>query len=106
MSKLLPEKQCENLQRCHSTYANDPSIKTLVEEIRKLHAKIPGYCPTVLEVATGINNEEYEYTNGNEVWRLREKDFADRGITFDEDADLDDVPWEDPLDTYKRLTGK
>jgi hypothetical protein len=100
------ETKCDDLMSLHSTFANDPAIEGLRDSIRELHSKVPSYYPPVLEVATGINSEQYDYTNGNEVWRLREKDFADRGITFEEDGDPDDVPWEDPLDVYKRLTGK
>jgi hypothetical protein len=100
------ESKCDDLMRLHSTFANDPAIESLRDSLREVRSKVPSYYPPVLEVATGIISDDYEYTNGNEVWRLREKDFAERGIPVEEDCDIDDVEWEDPLDVYKRLTGK
>lgn len=98
------EAKCDNLMSLHSTFANDPTVEELRDGIRELHSKIPQYYPPVMEVVSGIDSMNYEYTNGNEVWRLREEDFKERGIPVEEDCDIDDVPWEDPLDVYKRLT--
>ena len=100
------EKQCRSFESCHSTWSNDPEVEKIREQIAKLACKVPSYHPTPLAIASGITEEQYEYYNGNTIWDLRQQDLATQGITFDEDEDdIDDIPWEDPLDTYKRLTG-
>jgi hypothetical protein len=100
------ERECRSFQECHNTWSNDPEVEKLRENISKLSRKVPSYHPTPLNTAAGITEEQYEYYNGNTIWDLRQADLATQGITFDEDQDdIDDIPWEDPLDTYKRLTG-
>jgi hypothetical protein len=100
------EEQCRTFQACHSTWSNDPAVNELKEKVMKLSWEVPGYNPTPLALTAGITEEQYEYYNGNDIWRLRGKDLGSRGIAFDEDSCIDDIPWEDPLDTYKRLMSK
>jgi len=98
------EDQCHSLRSCHSTFEGDPAVKKLEEQIRNLMFTVPNYEPNAMEVAAGLKGEDYEYYNGNDIWRLRRKDLEARGTKFANEDDWEmDVPWEDPLDVYKRL---
>jgi hypothetical protein len=98
------EEQCRSFQSCHSTFEGDPEIKKLAERMMELRHTIVYYEPNVMEVAAGLKGEDYEYYDGNDIWRLRAEDLRARGVKIDEDDDWEmDVEWEDPLDVYKRL---
>jgi hypothetical protein len=98
------EEQCRSFRSCHSTFEGDPEIAKLAKDIMELQMKIPRYEPNVMEVVAGIKGGDYDYYNGNDIFRLRRKDLEARGTKFKNEDEWElDVPWEDPLDVYKRL---
>ncbi len=97
------EEQCRGYQKCHSTFEGDPEVEKIRVKIFELGCLVPRYSPNLMEMALGLDAEDYEYVNGNDIWRLRAQDLGIDPYADNDDWEMD-IKWEDPLDVYKRLT--